>query len=271
MTGSIPKIPFALPHIPARPAFTVPGAEGRMLDFEDIELWIQPDLGNVRTGAGNYLSITGRKGWRAQSNDAKIALGTGMANAIPTINMAAGVTTLGKLPLHVPGYIISGSYFVAVLFRWASTAVFDATVYRFMSAGITGGADVEFYSTSNRLVLRHTDALSQTAVLTMAANTSYLVWASYDAALNQAKVGINSASATAWSTNALTGAGGAGREIVIGSVLNAEKTQGSQPLLGEVRGFWAGRTPWVAPETDTVREAFLREIASLYPDDITLS
>ncbi|MCR5859733.1 hypothetical protein [Mesorhizobium sp. J428] len=271
MTGSIPKIPFALPNIAARPTFSIPDAEKRILDFEDIELWLQPDLGNVRAQASNYLSITGRKGWLAQSNDAKIVLGTGMEDIIPTINFTSGNTTAGKNPLHVPGFVIDGSYFVAVLLRFAAGTTFDSTTYRIISGGISGGTDVEFYCQNDRLSLRHGSGQSQTLAQSFAADTSYLIWGSYDAGTNQAAVGINSPTALVWSTDNLTGAAGSGREIVIGGQFNAGRTQGEQLFNGQMRGFWAGRTAWVEPEFDVIRAAFLGEIASLYPDDITLT
>ena len=266
--GSIPKLPVSLPSIAGQNVYTIPDGERRLLQFEDIDLWVQPDLGNVKR-VGSKLIAAGRKGYTASTNASTITVGTGMENGIATINIPGG-TLSDKLPLSVKDYRIVGSYFAAILFRWDAAVSLSGAAYQLFNCGVEGGDDVELYMLNNALYLRHGEAQNATSGTRFAANTSYLVWASYDANSDTAEYGINSASPETWTSELLTGSPNCQRDLVIGGKFNPAGTGGAQLLHGQVRGFWAGPVNWATSDKAAIREAFISEIAALYPDDITL-
>lgn len=267
--GSIPKLPVSLPNVSAQPQYAVPSGEQRLLQFEDIDLWFQPDLGNTRR-VGNTLSLMGRKGHVARAKAPGITVGTGMENDIETVNFPGGAL-VNQQPLAVENYRIAGSYFVAMLFRWDAAVALSGTAYQLFTCGVTGGDDVEAYMLNNAFYLRHGDAQNATSGSKFAADTSYLVWVSYDAATDTAEYGINSADPEAWTSEQLTGAPNCQRDLVIGGKLNAAATGASQLFHGQMRGLWAGPVNWATSDKNTIRRAFIGQIAALYPNDITLS
>lgn len=269
--GSVPRLPFPVTGLVPQPDYSMPAAEERLMQFDDINLWIQPDLGNPRR-TGKHLRIPGRNGYHAYSSDDAIVVAPGMAGNVPVITFPGGITTAPELPMHVPGYFITGDYFVCMLIRWAAGASLNGTAYQLYHAGIDGGDDVELYMLNNAIYQRHGAAQNASTGSKFALDTSALVWASYDEANNIGEVGINSASPVSWQSTAITAPGGEGRPLVIGGKLNTGATAGTQMFHGAVRSVWASNTKhWCGEENAQLREAFLGEIASMYPLDITLT
>lgn len=269
MLGNIPRIPGVLPTLAPRTAYAVPAAESRLMAYSDIEVWMQPDLGNARK-VGDLLTVAGRKGRVAISTVPAIALGTGMAGALETINIPASGTVAGKQPLHVPDYEITGDYFMAMVCRFDAAAAMGSTVYRFFSAGIDGGADVELYTQNGALYQRHVAASNASATGKFVAGASYLVWATYDATLNKAALGVNTMDPLPLASENLTGAAGAGRPLVIGGKFTAAGSGAEQMFQGQIRAAFVGRTAWYAPSKQLIRRRFLSEVASLYGGDFGL-
>ncbi|GAB1477777.1 hypothetical protein MASR2M74_03190 [Paracoccaceae bacterium] len=269
MVGNISQVPAAFGTFAPRNTYTRPPAEQRMQRYEDIEIWVQPDRGNA-VAMGNYLTVKGRKGYVAETNVPTIKLGTGMAGALPTLNFPGGNVS-GRYPLHVSDYEVTGSYFVAVVFRIDAAAAMGATVYRLFSAGVDGGSDIEVYIQNGILYHRHGANHNSSNTGQFTAGASYLVWASYDAEANQAAMGINTLNPIAPFVSALSGPAGAGRPVVIGAKFNSAGTGSEQLLHGAIRAAFIARTAWVAPSKAEIRRRFLSEIGSLYPNDFTLT
>lgn len=269
MFGNVPMIPGVLPTMAPRTVYPAIAAETRMADYTDIEVWLQPDRGNTRK-VGNLTTVTCRSAHVALSTVPTIGPGTGMAGGVETINSPAGNAN-GAQPLHIPGYEITGDYFMAMVCRFDAAATMGATVYRFFSAGIDGGADIELYAQNGVLYHRHGSNHNAIAGIGFAAGTSYLVWATYDATLNKGAAGVNKMDGMTLSPENLTGAAGAGRAVVIGGKFNAAGSGAEQMFHGQIRAAFIGRTAWYAPAKQLIRRTFLTELASLYPGDFTVT
>lgn len=271
--GNIPTIPLVLPSLAAQASYTIPDIEKRMMQFDDINLWVQPDLGNVRR-SGKNLRIAGRKGYQAYASDDAIVVGTGMAQGIATINMPGGNTASGELPMHVPDYALGGSYMVAALLRFSSSATLSGTAYQIFSAGVDASASaMNLYMLNGALYLRH-GTTNQNIKLgpLIALNTSYLVMASYDADADEAILCLNSATPLVLNTEALTGAAGGDRDLCIGGKFNPQRSAGTQLFHGAIRAAWASNTThWVGDAKASLREAFVAMVGDLYGADITIS
>lgn len=269
MVGNISVLPAAFGTFAPRNTYTRPPAEERMQRYEDIEVWLQPDRGNA-VPMGSYLTVKGRKGHVAETNVPTITLGTGMAGAIPTINFPGG-TVNGKRPLNVVDYEVTGDYFVALVLRLDPAMVMATTAYQLFNAGISGGADAEWFLQDNVLRQRQGSTVNALPGGLFTPGQSYLVWASYDAALNKGTMGVNTLDPITLAVEGLSRAGGAGRNVVIGGRFKADGTGAEQLFHGQIRGAFIGRTAWVAPSKAEIRRRFLSEIGSLYPSDFTLT
>ena len=270
--GNIPTIPLALPGLAAQPSYTIPDIEKRMMQFDDINLWVQPDLGNVRR-SGKNLRIAGRKGYQAIASDDAIVVGTGMAQTIETINLPGGNTGSGELPLHVTDYLLGGSYMVSALVRFSASASLSGIAYQIFSAGVDGSdSAMNLYMLNNALYLRH-GTTNQNIRLSplFALNSSYHIMASYDVVADKAELCINSATPLVLNTEALDGPAGGDRELCIGGKFNPQKSAGTQLFHGSIRAAWASNTThWVGDEKASVREAFVDMVGDLYGNDITI-
>lgn len=268
LKGNVPRHPFPLPYRSRSIAYTVPAGEAALADFKDIELFIQPDQGNVLAGAPNMQIASRYGGYIAKAVDDDIALTTGLAEGVPVVSFPGGSPNDTE-PLHVPGYTLGGDYMLCILFGFDGDATMSAAQTLF-AAGLDGTASsLKVFMLNSGLYVRH-DSGDTVKSSVFSAGEQYLVMVTYDATADEIKGYVNSTSSLTWTADAATGAAGGDDGLQIGSRWNAGRTKINQALDGKVRAAWAARAPWGQAAYDTVRTDFLTAVAGLY-GDITLA
>jgi len=269
MLGNTPQIPFRLPYTSQAPSFTIPDAERSLADFADIEVWAQPDAGNVLVPSPK-LRIASRFGaWTLDTDGPNISIGSGLAEATEVLTISGG-NDAGQEPPHVPGFTFSGDYFAAVLLKFDDAADMGA-VHHIFSAGIAGTATaLQCYNNGGALFLKH-GANNNSQAGVFAQGGEYLVLVTYDSEADKARAYVNSLTPVGWGgAENVAGPAGGDQELTIGARWDGAKVGMNQALDGVVRAVWAGRAPWGAARYDGIRSAFLQRVASLY-SDITLA
>ncbi|MBR9893338.1 hypothetical protein GYB14_16690 [bacterium] len=269
LIGNINRIPYALPYASQAAEYDVPAGEQRLSDYPDLEIWMQPDQGNVIAPSPNLAIASRFGGYAFTAKGAGTFVTTDLTEAVEVVQFPVGAPT-GSEPLRAEGYNLGGDYVLCGLFRFDDAADMSSTVHTLFSAGIDGTASkVQVYALGGSLIVRHnaTDC-ARTGVFS--AGEEYLVMITFDAATGDCKAYVNSTVELGWSSeNALAAAGG-DDALAIGGRWIAGKAKGAQIMDGVCRAAWAGRAPWGMSRYDTVRTSFLTEVAGLY-SDITLA